>query len=139
MKLHDYSLKFPDRFQYNGAIPPKEKIAITEKAHIGFFLIRPHSHYWVKASPNKVFEYLICGVVPVIRADIDYLQEIDRSSLSFSREATEDEILSRTLQLIEDPKKILNLMKHARDASKNFTWESVACRYIEFYRTIIES
>lgn len=138
-KLNDYSQKYQDRFQYLGVVPHRRKIEITEEAHIGFFLIRPSSNYWVKASPNKVFEYLICGVVPVIRADIDYAQEISNLSLKFSRNTSEEDILCNMLQLIEDPKRIQDIMTRARDLSKKFTWESVACRYIEFYKSVLDS
>jgi hypothetical protein len=100
--------------------------------------MKPDTCYWVKCSPNKVFEYLICGTLPVIRADVDRAEEISQSALLFDRNAGEDEIVDEVMILISDRERLRSMMTSAREQSRNFTFESVACRYTEIYRSVMK-
>jgi glycosyltransferase involved in cell wall biosynthesis len=137
LKLDDLSRKHNGRFQFLGPVPREKTIELTQKAHIGFFLLRPDTHYWVKASPNKVFEYLICGVVPIIRADVDHSDVLRKCSLIFSRSDDDRVIIKAVLNLLGNPEKLKEYMKNAYELSADYTWESVADRYIELYNTLL--
>jgi len=136
-KLQTLAQKFPEDFSFLGYVPRNRTVELTACSHIGLYLMKPDTCYWVKCSPNKVFEYLICGVVPVIRADVDRAEDISTSSLLFDRNAKGDEIVDEVMSLILDKERLKFMMKSAREQSKNFTFESVAGRYTEIYRTIM--
>jgi glycosyltransferase involved in cell wall biosynthesis len=138
-RMRGLSRKFPDDFSFLGYVPRKRTVELTARSHIGLYLMKPDTCYWVKCSPNKVFEYLICGTVPVIRADVDRAREISSSSLLFDRNAGEDEIVDRVLSLISDKERLKFMMRSTREQSKNFTFESAAGRYTEIYRTVMKS
>lgn len=101
---------------------------------MGFFLLKPF--YWVKCSPNKVFEYLICGVVPVIRANIDHEETLSPCSLIFDQSYSDDEIVNDVLNVIKNKDVMLHKMVKARELSEKFTWEKVAPQYIEAYNSL---
>lgn len=136
-KLNDITHRFSDSFRFLGYVPHKKTIEFTARSHVGLLFVKPDTRYWVKTSPNKVFEYLICGTVPVIRADVDRADEISQSALLFDRNAGADEIVDEVMSLISDRERLRSMMRSARDQSKDFTFESVAGRYTEIYRAVM--
>lgn len=137
VKIDTLSKKYADKFHFLGYVPREKTIKFTQKAHIGFFLLRPDTEYWVKASPNKVFEYLMCGTVPIIRADVDHADALRRCSLIFGRSDDDDVVVKAVLDLVGDPERLREHMSSAKRLSANYTWESVACQYIELYSTLL--
>lgn len=102
-----------------------------------FFLIRPDTEYWVPCSPNKVFEYLICGSIPIIRADIDYSQYLASCSLMYDRETPGEEIIQGVLDLLGDPVRLRSMMDAAVTLSNRFLFESVGDNYISMYNYLL--
>jgi len=139
VKIDALSKKYADKFQFLGYVPREKTIELTQKAHIGFFLLRPDTRYWVKASPNKVFEYLICGTVPIIRVDVDHADALKKCSLIFGRSDDDDVIVKAVLDLVGDSSRLKDLMMAAKVLSADYTWEVVAFRYIELYNLLSPS
>ncbi len=137
-KLDDLAGKHNGRFRFLGYVPWEKTVELTEKAHIGFLLVRPDAKYWVKTSPNKIFEYLACGTVPIVRADIDHAEELKECSLIFDRSDENGVIVRAVLDLLGNPEELARHMKTARELSAAYTWESVACRYIELYTAVLD-
>ena len=137
MKIEALAGKHNGRFQFLGDVPREKTVELTEKAHIGFLLVRPDARYWVKTSPNKIYEYLVCGTVPIIRADVDHADRLRACSLIFDRTDENEVILNAVLDLLGNSERLKQYMSAARELSTNYTWESVACRYIELYTTIL--
>lgn len=133
-----YSRKYPGRFNFLGSLTREKTIEITQKSHIGFLLHKTDDRSWVRSSPNKIFEYLACGVIPVIRANIDCLNEIDEFSLVIPRSAGEDKIKADVLELLSDYQKIKKLMSQSRLCANKFSWESAASRYVDLYNRLAE-
>lgn len=128
---------FGDRFRYLGRTPRTRTVDLTERSHVGFFLIKPETTYWVRCSPNKVYEYLICGVVPVIRADVDYSQKFANCSLMFGRDTPRDEIVQKVINLLGDPIRLKTMMENALSMSNDFIFESVGVNYINMYKSVL--
>jgi hypothetical protein len=131
--------KHNGRFRFLGYVPREKTVELTEKAHIGFLLVRPDVRYWVRTSPNKIYEYLMCGTVPIVRADIDHADLLKSCSLIFDRSDDDDAIVRAVLDLLGNPVRLKELMTAARKLGITFTWESVACRYIGLYKTLLQS
>jgi hypothetical protein len=127
------SERFDGRFHYMGYTSREKVVEITQNAHFGFLLVKSDTLYWVKTSPNKVFEYLMCGVIPIVRANIEKSQEIDCCSLIFNRFSSENEIIKKILELIKSPETIKTYMENSAKLSTHFRWETVACRYLDLY------
>ncbi len=126
---------FGDRFEYLGRIPRTHTVDLTERSHVGFFLIKPETTYWVRWSPNKIHEYLICGVVPVIRADVDHSRKFANCSLMFGRDTPQDEIVQEVVNLLGDPARLKTMMEAALTLSNDFIFETVGVNYINMYKS----
>lgn len=129
--------KYPRRFHFMGFTPREKVIEITEKAHLGYMLIKPDTTYWVRSSPNKVFEYLMCGTIPIIRADVDYADMFSRCSLIFDRYTPEDEIILSIGSLIQQPEEMLRMMRECLKVRKDFLYEAVSARYVQLYKEVL--
>jgi len=138
-KIEEMVAKHNGRFRFLGYVPRERTIELTEKAHIGFLLVRPDARYWVKTSPNKIFEYLVCGTIPIVRADIDHEERLRECSLIFDRTDANEAITRAVLDLLGNAARLKECMGRAKDISGDYTWESVACRYIELYAALLQS
>ena len=127
---------YPLNFIYTGYLSREKVIEYTQSAHFGFFLIKPDTDYWVTCSPNKVFEYLNCGVIPIIRADCTYKEQLQNVSLWFNRKDPKDCILNKIESLITDYIKIQEMMQQAYHLGSNLSFNSVGNEYIALYNTI---
>lgn len=137
-KFLDLKRDYEDRFEYFGRIPRPFTVKLTEGSHIGFFLIKPDTLYWVRCSPNKVYEYLICGVIPVIRGDVDHSRILERCSLIFSRDTPPDEIIRDIFNLLSDPTRLKTMMENALTLGNDFIFESVGRNYIDMYNSLLK-
>jgi len=138
-KLKLLSQTYPTQFYFSGYTLRDDVAEITQKAHIGFFLIRPETSYWVKSSPNKIYEYLACGVVPVIRADCEGSSELSTCSLLFDRNASNNEIILEVMRLIGDPNRLKTMMRDAFELRYKYSYESVKSRYLTLYRELLNA
>lgn len=135
-RFDQMSKEYPGRFHYLGYTPRSDVILITQNAHIGFFLLRPDAPYWVKCSPNKIFEYLACGVIPIIRADCYYSDDLASCSLIYDKTAPEENIILGIRELIGKPSSIKDMMGKAFNLHTKFSFESVQNRYLRLYLSL---
>ncbi|MDV2481669.1 glycosyltransferase family 4 protein [Methanoculleus sp. Wushi-C6] len=136
-KIEELARKHDGRFRFLGYVHREKTVELTEKAHIGFLLVRPDARYWVKTSPNKIYEYLVCGTVPIVRADIDHADRLRACSLIFDRTDENETVIQAVLDLLANPEELKRHMSTARELSTGYTWESVACRYVELYTRLL--
>jgi len=131
--------EFGDRIVYLGEIPMPEVAKQAQQAHLGFLLIRPESPVWSDSRPlsaNKVYEYLMGGTIPVIRAVIEDREKIEKCSLIFDEQSSLDDICNRMLALIGDRDRMKRMMGECYDAGQDFSWEKVSPRYLECYERV---
>jgi hypothetical protein len=129
--------KFQNRFAYIGPVPYNDLIRKTEEAHIGFYFVKPDSDYWVPCSPNKMYEYLVCGVIPVIRADCDNRDEMRSCGLFFDRTTSEKEISDSLIALIKNPEEMKTKMALCLEVGSRFSYENAGPRYGLLYESVI--
>jgi glycosyltransferase involved in cell wall biosynthesis len=133
---------FGDRANFLGEISYDEVVRRTQRAHLGFFLLRPDSPMWSEerpVSPNKVYEYLFSGTIPVIRATLDDREAIAKCSLTFGKSSSLEDIRDGLLELISERERMKRMMLECFDAGQEFTWEKVAPRYLECYERVFSS
>ena len=133
--------EFGERMRYLGEIPYQDVIRLTQSSHLGFLFMRSDSPVWSESrpsSPNKVFENLLSGTIPVVKANLDDRAVIEKCSLIFGKDSTFEEIRDQVLQLIGDRERMKRMMMECYETSLEFTWEWVAGRYIECYERVLK-
>lgn len=133
------STRFGERVRYLGEISNREVIERTQASHLGLFLLRPDSPMWDDdrpVSPNKIYEYLLSGTVPVIRAHLEDMRTIERCSLTFGKADTAEDISAAMKALIDDRERLKELMTRSFEIGCEFTWEKVSSRYLDCYERL---
>ena len=138
-ELSSLNNTYPEDFIYAGYLGRDEVIRITQDAHFGFLLIRPDTDYWVLTSPNKIFEYLRCGTIPIIRANCTQRQQLESCSLWFEREDSREFIQSSIESLICNADKMHDMLLKAYQLGQSYTFESIASNYINLYDNLLMS
>lgn len=140
--MEDMASRSGGRMSYLGEISFREVLERTISSHLGFFLLRPESPMWCTdrpVSPNKVYEYLLSGTIPIVKAVLDDHESIDEVALTFGASATADDISEGILKLASDPERMRELMSKCSGLATRFTWEGVSHHYIESYRRLFDS
>lgn len=131
--IKDLQEKYNGRFRYLGMVPREKAVAMTQKAHLGFFLIKPDAYGEETFSPNKIFEYLICGAIPVVRARIDHAVDVGRGALLFGARDDIESISAEIASLLSDRSMIKQRMRECVCVADRFSWELVADNYRDLY------
>lgn len=139
--LHELSVlsnKYPEQFKYVGFITPKEIMEIHQKSHFGFYMIKPDTDAWIASSANKIYEYLACGMIPILRTPQTDYDDFSSCSLIFKRDDSKEFILKEIENLLNDKERIQTLMHASFELGQNYSFEAVANRYIELYDSILK-
>lgn len=124
------------KFIYAGYLSHDMVIKYTQESHFGFLLIKPETDYWVLTSPNKVYEYLKCGVIPILRAKCCSKDQLQDCSLWFEREDSKEHILEEIKSILDDHNKLHDLMLRSYHLSFMFSYDSAASAYVSLYDSL---
>lgn len=130
---------YPGRFFYAGYLNRNEVIQYTCDAHFGFLLLDPNTKYLAVRSPNKVYDNLMYGVVPIIRANIGEKENLKRCSLLYDQTNGIEKIIQDIGYFIENREKLQNYLKEAKKLSQLYSFESVEERYSLLYQIVVSS
>jgi len=127
--------KYQKRFNYLGTVPNSQVIKITEEAHIGFLFLKnqPEDDF---RTPNKIYEYLLCGLIPIIRGNIEDSEKIAMVSLLFSYRDPIAFLECQIESLLPNRKKMQEMMRYSYELGHQYEWETVALRYLDLYRSL---
>lgn len=128
--LREMQQMFPERFVFLGEVPYSEVIEQTQCARFGFIPIKAGKGMKNKAiASNKLGEYLLMGVVPLISWG-DSLPVISSDYyISIADNSDYVTIIKQELRSGEIAQKII------KDFS-NQTWEKYATRYGDIYKEV---
>ena len=116
-----------DRVYFINAVPYHELFKYTCGADIGFSLIRPIAISYINALPNKIFEYILCGI-PVITSNLPEMQKVLlKHNIGHCVNLDDLDSQINAVNLIFN-NRINNLEKIA---SNNFIWENQNSIFIE--------
>jgi len=90
--------------------------------------------------PNTVMEALSCGT-PVIAFNVGGLSDMveHKTNGYLAHPESVDDLTDGIIWLLKDTDRLLQLSKNARDkVLNNFTYEIVAKKYIDFYKTVLK-
>jgi len=134
--------RFGPRMSYLGEIPYDEVAKRTMAAHLGFFLLRTDSPMWSEerpVSPNKIYEFLLSGTVPVVRATLDDGEAVEKCSLHFGKDSNAKNMAKAITELVNDQERMRGVMNRCRETGEGFTWERVSPLYGECYARLFDS
>lgn len=130
------SKQYPDKFKYVGWIPYNQLIIETQKSAIGLFFQRFDGTYWVSGSPNKLYQYIKCGVIPIVRTAVncDFLKP---ECVVCNVDDSYDDILSKVESVIDEPSNQLHQrMLGMYNKSRDYSFEKIAGNYDSLYNEI---
>ncbi|NLV27542.1 MAG: glycosyltransferase family 4 protein [Methanomicrobiales archaeon] len=134
-RLNQLMLKYPNQFFYLGYVLNQDVLSYTSNATLGLFLLKSSNS--VSGSSNKIYEYLMYGVIPIIKGNIENLDQIRDCSLIFSGNEKNDMIISKVDDLVAD-KHMMKLMSYKSwENGKIFSFDHVKERYSNLYNDIL--
>lgn len=122
-----------------GHIPHGDIPACLQEAHIGWSVLPDRSPFNI-SLPNKIFEYLACGL-PFVSSDLHNIRHLfwkNPAALIFQDEKAEG--IAALIQSAFPDRQMLNdIKKTARETFLNrFTWELEESKLLDVYRSILK-
>lgn len=120
-EVADWSKRYTN-IHHHSAVSPQELLEFTSGADVGISLIENACLSYYYCLPNKMFEYLICGL-PVIVSDFPEMAGIiDENGCGWKSSVSADSLSwllkSMTLQDIAEK------LRAAQECSKKFSWHN---------------
>lgn len=123
---------------YRGLLSSKEALALVQEAQVGLLLFQPSPHN-IESSPNKLFEYFMCGL-PVVLSDFPYWHAgLDRYQCGLFVDPTDAQATADAIcWLIEHPADATEMGARGRAAVvETFNWQSESRKLIGMYQQIL--
>ena len=122
--------RYPHRFKYLGFVSNNEVLRYTAEATIGLFLLKPGN--FVSGSSNKLYEYLNFGVIPVVKGNIENMDDISSCSFVLST-GSQGDVLSGVHELVKDLGRMEAMMERTFELGREYTFDRVKGRYLGVY------
>jgi glycosyltransferase involved in cell wall biosynthesis len=123
-----------------GHIPHEKIPGLLREAHIGWSVL-PDIALFNISLPNKIFEYLACGL-PFVASNMCNIRHLfwkNPAALIFQDEDAEG-IASLIQSAFPDRERLNELKQRARETFLNrFTWESEESKLLDVYKTMIRA
>lgn len=119
-----------DRVSVLPAVASAELAQWTASADVGLCLIENLGQSYYLSLPNKLFEYIACGV-PVVGSDFPEIGRVLRDSgAGIAVNPTDPQLLVRAIRtLLDDPARYARVRAACLNASKEFHWDAESARF----------
>ena len=127
-----------DNIELLGVVPYQEHIKRTLKAHIGLVL-REYDENTRIASPNRIYEYMMCGV-PLIVEDMPVLRPVIEETGSGLLVDSEnpDNVAEAVNRMLDNPQMLEEMSENGRRAVREkYNFDIDLEKLIDFYRKIV--
>ena len=138
VRLKELSNTF-ESFSYLGYVPYNELVELTCKSDIGLYFQknRPNN---IGSSPNKIFEYLLSGLVVTSIGRFEHWDKIDSvAGKVFDFDPPLSELVTFVQTLVDNPALLQKYKSGSKALGEQFTWESVEGRYRELYEELFDT
>ncbi len=116
-------VKFIDKVKF------EQLFYYIQRADIG--IIPMYINY--QMLPNKLFEYIYCGL-PIIITDIPVLRYyFDENTLIFFKNNDEKDLAEKIIEIYENPEKLRKLSDNLKKSSPRFKWENIKNDYTSVF------
>ena len=139
-KIKQLTDKYSGRFNYLGVVPYSEVARITKESDIGLWFLNKYMGYQV--SPNKVYEYFMCGlaVFGLKGNSMSTYIEDKGAGISFDLNTDSYEDIAKTvLSVINNQQRLEAMKKNSKKIGERYNWELVEHLYAELYEDIIRN
>lgn len=133
-RFEECEKRYPNRFKFLGYVSNNEVLKYTAEATIGLFLLKPGK--FVSGSSNKLYEYLNFGVIPVVKGNIENMDDISSCSL-FSRNGINKDYVLSVIALINENYRMKMMMERSLELGKLYTFKLVDNRYKALYHVLL--
>jgi glycosyltransferase involved in cell wall biosynthesis len=134
-ELVDWSRRHPN-IHYHPAVPPQELLELTAGADVGIALIENTCLSYYYCLPNKIFEYLLCGL-PVIVSDFPEMAKIvDKNGCGW-KSAVNTVSLIELLRSIT-PQEIAEKTIAAKERASKLGWHNEERILIDLYKRLLK-
>jgi len=133
--IKEYTKRYPEKIRYLGVVSYEEVIDNSLRADVLFGFYDPAIPNNRYASPNKLFESMMCGK-PIITNDSTSMAEIVRKEKCglIVPYGDVDAIRHAIRTLMDDPELCMQLGAHGREAyEQKYTWTIMEKRLITAY------
>ena len=135
-KVQEYSGRF-QKIHFQPAVPPEEVQRYTRSADVGISLIENTCLSYYYSLPNKLFEYILCGL-PLIVSDFpDMGKIIDEYDCGWKVPVEREAVLKAVEGITKE-----DLKKKSRNIDRcrsSFSWKSEEEKLLQLYRLLMES
>jgi len=118
-----------------GRVPVDMVLPMTEKADAVFYIFDPENPNGKLATPNKLFEAMVCGR-PIICTGGTYCAEItEREGLGLAVEYSKEALKKAIIKLRDDPELRAKMGRNALKAAiTKYNWQNEEIKLLELYR-----
>jgi|GEM_PF-1416451 len=131
--------EFPDQMLHLGNVPHDQIPLILKEAHIGWGVLPDKAPFNI-SLPNKVFEYLACGL-PVVVSDMCNVRHLlwkSPAALIF-RDENEEGLSDLIMSAYPDTELLMEMKPRARDIFiSRFTWDSEELKLLDVYKAVLK-
>ena len=125
-----------DRVIFVDRVPYEELLHYTVNADVGISLDKDTNINYKYSLPNKLFDYIHCGLPVVCSNVIEVKSIVDHYEIGESIEAVTPENIAKALSCVLDKGK-KNFGHHIANAAKELTWENEKIPVEEVYKSLM--
>lgn len=127
-----------DRVSVLSAVPSTELPQWTASADIGLCLIENLGRSYHLSLPNKLFEYIACGV-PVVGSDFPEIGPVLRDSgAGLAVNPADPQLLVRAIRtLLDDPARYARMRTACLNAAMEFHWDTERVRFSHLLTSLL--
>ncbi|MGW9333396.1 glycosyltransferase [Bosea sp. NPDC055594] len=126
-----------ERIRFEPAVPHVQVVAAAAASHIGIFCASPATGQNRFAMPNKVYEYLMAGLAPLVAAGTDLADLVTEHGCGLVAEAATPEAIAGALGALA-PETLAAMRARALALGREFCWEQEQSRLVAVYAGLEE-
>lgn len=119
------------------AVPPHELLGYTAEADVGLVLVENVCLSYYYSLPNKLFEYIMCGVPAIVSDFPEMARLVDETGCGWKSPVETRQLAELVGSLVRND--IQERAWAARQASKSLSWQTEAATLVRMYQGLVGS
>jgi glycosyltransferase involved in cell wall biosynthesis len=134
MSLHAlaHSLGVADRITFEQAVPLEKVVEAASAAHLGVFCAPGNTRQNCYSMPNKIFEYLMAGLVLVVNRDGEAAQFVENLGCGITASDSTPQAIAEAVRGLR-PDQIESMRSRGLMAARRYSWDIEQTKLIDLY------